>query len=613
MGLAVLPAQAEAPPDGSKPGRMVLVLDASGSMKESAGGGTTRIQAARTALNEVVDNLPDDQEVALRVYGSKVEFRDQPGACEDSRRVVDLGTDNRDALRSAIASYEPFGETPTGYALQEAGKDLGGEGQRTIVLVSDGEPTCDPDPCQVAQQLAQDGVDVRIDVVGLGVSGKARDTLRCVAERGNGTYYDAQDAGDIVDSLVESAARAARPFDFTGDPVQGTPTAADAPELTSGQYLDTMPTSGPILYRVRRTAPGSTVHVGITTRSTPDATAAAASVAIKRADDERQCSSASAFGVVLGMRNPVLFGGTSSWKATPDDPCNTVDELLVEVDSRSADVAGQPLEIAVYEEPPLADPLTTPTRTDPIEGGAWETLEPGDAQAATPGTSLASAPVISDGTWSADISPGEAQVFAVPVDWGQDVQFQLDTRLTKTAIDAAAVGSRLDLSTIGPVRDQGKVDYYAKEPSDWTSGALALADAGPYRTGARTPRIDWSNRLENSPTLRNASVPGLRYVQVAYNVRGDAANLPYTLTVRTNGTAGTGAPEYTEVEGLSAPTADSRLTIEPEPPEAEQDDSADSAESVEGTAVSWTWIGLGALAVVLLAAVGVVVIRIRRA
>src|SRR5699024_4759075 len=57
-------------------GKLLLVLDASGSMAEDAGGGQTRIEAAKDALRTVVDELPDDAEVGLRVYGSDVFSRD---------------------------------------------------------------------------------------------------------------------------------------------------------------------------------------------------------------------------------------------------------------------------------------------------------------------------------------------------------------------------------------------------------------------------------------------------------------------------------------------------------------------------------------------------------
>ena len=49
----------------------------------------------------VVDGLPDEARVGLRVYGAEVFERTDPGACTDSQLVVPIGTDNRPELRDA--------------------------------------------------------------------------------------------------------------------------------------------------------------------------------------------------------------------------------------------------------------------------------------------------------------------------------------------------------------------------------------------------------------------------------------------------------------------------------------------------------------------------------
>ncbi len=139
----------------------MLVLDSSGSMAEPAGGGATKIQAAKQALRDVVAALPDDAVVGMRVFGAEVFDRDQPGACTDSQQVVAPGTDNRDALLREVERYRPFGETPIGFALRQAAQDLDPDTARSIVLVSDGVATCDPDPCEVAKELSAQGVALR--------------------------------------------------------------------------------------------------------------------------------------------------------------------------------------------------------------------------------------------------------------------------------------------------------------------------------------------------------------------------------------------------------------------------------------------------------------------
>ena len=100
-GAVLLPAASGTPPahadDGDTSyGRMVLLLDSSGSMAEPAGGGQTKIVAAKSALRRVVDTLPPEAQVGLRVFGATVFSRDDTGACEDSQQVVVPAADNRD-------------------------------------------------------------------------------------------------------------------------------------------------------------------------------------------------------------------------------------------------------------------------------------------------------------------------------------------------------------------------------------------------------------------------------------------------------------------------------------------------------------------------------------
>lgn len=170
------------------------------------------------------------------VPGALATISNDQFGCKNSQLAVPVQTGNRDALRTATSRFEPYGETPIGYALQEAGKDLGDEGKRTIVLVSDGEPTRAPEPCEVARDLSKKGVNVRIDVVGFEVAGNARAKLQCIATAGNGNYYDANSADELASSLVKLATRAARTFTAVGQPVSGTPTPDGAPTITAGDW-----------------------------------------------------------------------------------------------------------------------------------------------------------------------------------------------------------------------------------------------------------------------------------------------------------------------------------------------------------------------------------------
>ncbi|SOC52156.1 vWA domain-containing protein [Ornithinimicrobium cerasi] len=253
------------PTDGAGDASMLLLLDASRSMEDPDAEGEPKIDAARAALDELIDGLDPAQSVGLRVFGGSVAL-DQPAKdkCTDSELVVPIGTDNADALSTAVEDYSPLGETPIAHALHEAAQDLGEVGNRTIVLVSDGIATCDPDPCEVAEQLTADGLDLVVHTVGLGADEQTRGQLQCIAEAGGGKYYDATDAASLTSVLTRVSSRAFRPFTVQGTPVSGTTDATGGPDLTpGGQYTDTFGVPGqPKSYTIRRSVPGTEIWVG---------------------------------------------------------------------------------------------------------------------------------------------------------------------------------------------------------------------------------------------------------------------------------------------------------------------------------------------------------------
>ena len=89
-------------------------------------------------------------------------------------------------LDSSGSMKEPAGDHEVQAVRRGDGQTKIAAAQRTIVLVSDGEATCAPDPGAVAQSIAKQGIDLKIDVVGFRVGGKARTQLQRVAREGAG-------------------------------------------------------------------------------------------------------------------------------------------------------------------------------------------------------------------------------------------------------------------------------------------------------------------------------------------------------------------------------------------------------------------------------------------
>ena len=192
---------------------VLLVLDASGSMDRVDADGVRLIDGAKQALLDVLDTLPEDVLIGLRVYGHRHPNDDPVNGCTDTELVVPIGPLDREAMETAIGSFDAKGYTPIGLSLLEAADDFPSDAAtKAIVLVSDGVDTCaPPDPCEVAHQLLTEGVFVRIETVGLVLDDAgAADQLRCIADATGGTYHDigsidvlARELEGITEAAVE--------------------------------------------------------------------------------------------------------------------------------------------------------------------------------------------------------------------------------------------------------------------------------------------------------------------------------------------------------------------------------------------------------------------------
>src|SRR5829696_4165557 len=162
--------------DEPEPTKVLLLLDVSGSMNEPIVTGGTKLAAAKRALTQVADALPPGTEVGLRVYGSKIaEPKSRnPKACTDTQLVMPPGPLEKSSMYRAVDSFAAKGETPIAYSMQKSVADLGAEGKRVLVLISDGEETCAKDPCPAARRLASAGVNLQFNAIGLAVNSKAR-------------------------------------------------------------------------------------------------------------------------------------------------------------------------------------------------------------------------------------------------------------------------------------------------------------------------------------------------------------------------------------------------------------------------------------------------------
>ena len=205
------PAQADEEP-APEPPRVELVLDVSGSMRAADIDGAARISVAQQAFNEVVDALPEETQLGIRVLGATYRGKDKKVGCQDTQQICRSARWTAPQAKAAVATLRPTGFTPVGLALRSAARGPGHAAATTrrIVLITDGEDTCaPPDPCEVARELAAQGTSLVVDTLGLAPDEKVRRQLLCIASATGGTYTAAQSAEELTGRIKQLVERAA--------------------------------------------------------------------------------------------------------------------------------------------------------------------------------------------------------------------------------------------------------------------------------------------------------------------------------------------------------------------------------------------------------------------
>ena len=417
--------------------KVLLLLDVSGSMNESISSGGTKFAAAKKALKQVAGALPGGTQVGLRVYGSEIaEPKEQNAkACTDTELVLPIGPLDRSKMDRAVDSFSAKGETPIAYSLGKAVDDLGDSGKRVLILISDGEESCSGDPCPAARKLAKSGVDLQFNAIGLDVNGKARKQLQCIADAGDGSYYDAGDTSALQEAIRKLTQRALRPFEVSGTPVEGTPDPGSAPAIGVGQYRDRYDTSNePRYYTIERT-PGSVVTASIGTVVKPfrditldtwtmELTTLSGEVCAKTQTGSLTFRVASVYGGAV--RSSYAPGAAA---ATPAPGCADDPQLRWSLARSSAMKAanGVPVELLVSEEPPATNLASLPEPVEDYDGEGKAVSATKPAGAVVGGSAYSNAPSIGAGSWNDSVAIGETAVYRVPLDYGQRL------RVTATA------------------------------------------------------------------------------------------------------------------------------------------------------------------------------------
>ena len=517
-----------------------VIIDASGSMLAPDAGGQTRMDAAKQATEGLLNDLPKEQRLSLLTYGTQTGSGDEEKAagCQDVTTLVPMGG-NRAEMVSKVKGLNPRGYTPIGKSLQQAEKELPGQGARQIVLVSDGIDTCAPPPvCEVAKQIRQRGVDIVINVIGLNVDEQARSELQCVAKEGGGSYADAKDAASLKEQLVLKSTRNLQGYKSGGEQAHGAPTAAEARLIEVGgmkegkpdpkHYQDVLPatTSKPAssLHWKVNLGKGERLGIGYIVPPPPTTGNSLGSYITVKADikgpndstcvdKDKSASNANEFYRSLG-------GATISHAIGENSSCQPGDyNISLE---RTGSLEGQhdlPIELMLWKVPEAAD--TTTTSAPPTDKPQPTNLEVGTSAGKLP-TALgpSDAPTVKPGTYDAEIVPGEMLWFKVPVEEGQRLQMAFDVPpidLEDPNDIYGRIGRKISWSVMGPTLYPVVTKDAKKDSIDNNDYSVDVYRDATATASTTTLPIRWDNINNSDSDVYSGFVSGEQYVALRYS------------------------------------------------------------------------------------------------
>lgn len=211
-----------------------LILDASGSMLQRIQG-KRRISIAKDVLKKaVIEIIPPKTLVALRVFGHK-----KADSCRTDleMELQPLNVKKTTGIISKI-NAKNLAKTPIADSLAKVASDLSKvKGKKVVILVTDGKETCDGDPAKVITSLKEQGIDVRINIVGFAIDDeKLKEQFKEWARLGDGSYFNASDKKSLNDAVKKALQIPYKVYDNKENMVAEGIVGSDPIKLRGGTY-----------------------------------------------------------------------------------------------------------------------------------------------------------------------------------------------------------------------------------------------------------------------------------------------------------------------------------------------------------------------------------------
>ena len=195
--------------------------------------GKRRIEVAKEVLTEAVrQHIPPGTPMALRVFGHK-----EIDSCRTDLEIPLAPLDpERAAATIAGINAMNLARTPIADSLKAVEGDLKGAGG-VIVLVTDGEETCDGDPAAVIAALEARDFEINLNIVGFAIDDVALAAqFEAWAQAGNGRYFAADDEEGLDDAILAALKVPFTVYDGGGNEVTIGQVGGEPVELEQGVY-----------------------------------------------------------------------------------------------------------------------------------------------------------------------------------------------------------------------------------------------------------------------------------------------------------------------------------------------------------------------------------------
>ena len=184
---------------------IIVILDCSASMNKIIGP-VRKIDIAKKTVETIVNGIAEDShdmgsmKAGLRVFGSK--FYKWKQNCDDTSGEIPLAEIEltKVPILMKVNGIRAKGQSALSLTMDALTQDFPNDEDQSnfIVVVSDGDESCGGSPCEEVKKLVETNKGVSVSTLGVETSQSGYENLNCMAEAGNGLYFDSKDVEEFV-------------------------------------------------------------------------------------------------------------------------------------------------------------------------------------------------------------------------------------------------------------------------------------------------------------------------------------------------------------------------------------------------------------------------------